>query len=117
MSKEKTWLDTKLSDFVELSLAKGLIPMFKFIDKDKLETSAQEVSLPITEETPTYILQKQIKMYERFIERIKSRDGLVGEGKEFDEKMESITLKLESQIDIFKAAVKQISHDRQSATG
>lgn len=107
MSKEKPFMELKLSELVEQSLAKGVIPFFKFLDKDKVEMwKAEELkSVSPMEETPVYILQKKVEFYKNMIARLETREGIIPEGPDADEKIKSLITDLSDKIKSFESAI------------
>lgn len=58
-------------------------------------------------ETPITILQKQIKFYETFIERLTTKEGLSGDVTQ--EKLDKLTVECKGKITEFEGAIKKLS--------
>lgn len=74
--KEKTWLDQNLSEFVDNTLKHGLIPIFRFLDKDKIETHEAAPEPPIDKRTPIDVLERELKFIRRMHDKFKNREGI-----------------------------------------
>lgn len=110
MKKEKSLLDLNLSELVDKSLAKGLIPFLQFIDKGKAitgETHPDDLKNPI-DESPVDILKKQIRSYHTFISRIQSREGIDVNQEGIEEKLKKLETRLSQKIKEFQSAIEII---------
>jgi hypothetical protein len=97
------WFNMNLSELVEKSLALKVIPMIHFLDKGKVVSDSKPIkSKPFLEETPVYILQKEIRSYRNFIKRVKSMDNVP------NEKKKDIAARVRIKIKEFQSAIQQL---------
>lgn len=104
-------LDLKLSDFVEQCLSKGVVPVLKFADKDKVE-SGERVSM--LEQTPVSTLEREIRFFERMITRIENRDDIDPNASQ--ERLNEIITTIRERIELYKQATALLNSDKNDET-
>jgi hypothetical protein len=104
--KDKSFLGLKLSEFVEQSLANGLVPIFEFKDKDTIETGVAEPYVSPKDKTPVQVLQNEIKSFIRLQKMIESREGI---NEAVDEsKLKELHNELSAKIIEFEKAINKL---------
>lgn len=104
---DNKWMDMNLSELVEKSLGLGVIPIFRFLDKDKVAVSG-EPTKPMTERTPIDVLRVEIWHYKNFITKIETRDGIhIPEDKkeETEQRLSQLVVDLNNKIIEFELAI------------
>lgn len=110
--KENNFLGLKLSEFVEQSLANGLVPFFQFKDKDTFDTGVSEPSVSPKDKTPIQVLQTEIKFFKSFQQRIESKEGLhidADRKEEIEANLKQLHSDLSVKILEFENAIKKLS--------
>lgn len=110
--KDNSFLGLKLSEFVEQSLANGLVPFFQFKDKSSFNVGVSEPVVSPKDKTPIQVLQTEIKFFKGFQQRIESKEGLHIDA-DRKEEIEANLNKLYSDLSVkileFENAIKKLS--------
>lgn len=104
------WFNMNLSELVAKSIKLGVIPIIEFKDKNESESHGAEPYVSIMDTTPQMLIEKEIRGFKRFIDKIINKDGFTIESIEQEEKLNSLVVRLNSKVSEYESAIKILNN-------
>lgn len=102
------FLGMKLSEFVDSSLKAGLVPAFRFVDKDSVQTEVSAPYISPSERTHAQTLEHEVRFFHKLIIDIQaSKDA--SEDKDVIEKCEILHNNIINKIAEYEKAIELLA--------